>query len=187
MSCSPDTAYFQQQVLPIFISNCAVSGCHDAVTREEGMDLSNYNGVMAAGLSDIWKMINEDPDDRMPPLPRNALSNEQKNTIYKWMQQGGKNNSCQPSACDTANVTYSATIKPIIANKCQGCHSGTAASGGIDLSTHERLKAKVSDGRLWGAVNHLAGYSPMPKGGAKLSDCELGQIKLWIDGGASNN
>ena len=28
--CSPDSVYFEQQLLPIIQSNCAVSGCHDA-------------------------------------------------------------------------------------------------------------------------------------------------------------
>lgn len=194
-TCSPDTAYFQQQVLPIFISNCALSGCHDAATRQKGVQLTDYNSIMTTGGvragrpgdSDIWEKITEtDPTEIMPPRPRNPLTQEQKNIINKWIMQGAKNNSCQPSSCDTTNVTYSVTIKNIVTNKCQGCHSGTAASGGIDLSTYAGVKAKVTDGRLWGAVNHMPGFSPMPKGGTKLSDCELTQIKKWIDAGAIN-
>ena len=196
VSCSPDTAYFKQQVSPILISNCALSGCHDAGTRQDGVQLTDYNSIISTGDvrpgrpsdSEIWEKINEtDPTERMPPMPRNPLSQEQKNIIYKWILQGAKNNSCETSVCDTSNISYSVNIKNIVAGKCQGCHSSSAASGGIDLSTYTGVKSKVTDGRLWGAVNHLAGFSPMPKGGTKLSDCELGQIKKWMDAGAPNN
>ena len=91
------------------------------------------------------------------------------------------------SSCDTGNVTYSGAIRNIISNKCQGCHSGANASGGFDYSTYNGVKANADDGKLWGAVNHVQGYSAMPKNGSKLSDCELGQIKKWIDAGAPNN
>jgi hypothetical protein len=193
-SCSPDTAYFQQQVLPIFVSNCAMSGCHDPASHQDGIVLSNYSGIRAEvkpfdlNDSEIWEKINEsDPDDRMPPPPRSPLSQQQKEIIKKWIQQGAKNNSCVSATCDTANVTYAATIKNLVSNKCQGCHSGSAPGGGIDFSTYAGVKAKINDGKLWGAVNHMPGFSPMPKGGTKLSTCELAQIKKWIDAGAPNN
>lgn len=195
-TCSPDTAYFQQQVLPILQSNCAVSGCHDAISRQNGVQLTDYNKIITTGdvragnpnNSEIWEKINEsDPSDRMPPPPRPALSQAQKDIIRKWILQGAKNNSCVASSCDSLNVTYSASIKNIVTNKCQGCHSGGAPSGGIDLSTYNGIKTKVNDGRLWGAVNHLPGYSAMPKNGQKLSDCEIGIFRKWIAAGAPNN
>ncbi|HEY0356434.1 MAG TPA: c-type cytochrome domain-containing protein, partial [Flavisolibacter sp.] len=183
VTCSPDTVYFQQQVLPIIVSNCSMSGCHDAASHQDGVVLTNYNSIMNTGEvnpgnpgnSKIWEVITDnDPSDRMPPPPQAALTQEQKDIVRKWIMQGAKNNSCQPTSCDTTNVTYSVTVKNIVSNKCQGCHSSSVPSGGIDLSTYTGLKAKVTDGRLWGAVNHLSGYSPMPKGGTRLSDCELG-------------
>jgi hypothetical protein len=194
--CSPDTAYFQQQVLPIFISNCAMSGCHDVISRQDGVVLTDYNNIMTTGevrpfnpnSSKIWEKINDnDPSDIMPPPPRNPLSQAQKDVIRKWIQQGAKNNSCVASACDTSNVTFSGTIQPIVNAKCAGCHSGTPPQGGINLTTHASVKAKVTDGRLWGSINHLPGFSPMPKGGSKLSDCEIKQFKKWMDAGAPNN
>ena len=192
--CSPDTAYFQQQVLPIFVSNCALSGCHDAASHQDGITLTSYTGIMEEispgnlRNSKIWRKINEDDrDDIMPPPPRNPLTQQQKDVIAKWILQGAKNNSCQSSSCDSTNVTYSITIRSIVSTKCQGCHSGTAASAGYDFSQYAVLKARVNDGKLWGAINHLAGYSPMPKNGNKLSDCEINQIRKWIDMGAPNN
>ena len=195
-TCSADTAYFQQQVLPIFISNCSSAGCHDAASHQKGIVLTSYTSIMNTGgiragnpgNSKIYKKITEDDrDDRMPPLPRNALTQTQIDLLRKWIMQGAKNNSCQLASCDTSNVNYSGTIRSIISSKCQGCHSGATAAGGLDYSNYEGVKAKVNDGRLWGAVNHVAGFSPMPKNGNKLSSCELSQIKKWIDEGAPNN
>ena len=196
VTCSPDTAYFQQQVLSILISNCALSGCHDASSHQDGVVLTDYNSIIATAKvkpfkpadSDLWERISSnDPSKRMPQPPRNPLSEAQKDVILKWINQGAKNNSCQASACDTANVTFSGTIKTIMTNKCVGCHSGNPPQGGINYTAYSGVKAKVDDGRLWGAINHAAGFSPMPKGGTKLSDCEIKQFKKWMDAGAPNN
>lgn len=193
--CDPDIVYFQQQVLPILISNCALSGCHDDVSRQDGVVLTSYTSVMNTadvrpgnpGGSDLYEVIIEsDPGKRMPPPPRNPLSQQQRDLIRVWILQGAQNLTCDP-ACDTTVFTYSGAIRNIIQNKCQGCHSSTAAAGGIDLSTYNGVKGKITDGRLWGAVNHLPGFSPMPKNGSKLSDCEIIQIKKWIDNGSPNN
>ncbi len=195
-SCNPDSVYFQQQVLPIFISNCAMSGCHDQSTHKEGLILSSYSTIMSSGTvipfkpgsSKAYKLIMENNlADRMPPPPSSALTAEQKNVIYKWILQGASNNACMGN-CDSSLFTYSAAIKPIITNRCLGCHSGSApGGGGIDLSSYINVKFRVDDGKLWGSLNHMPGYSAMPKGGQKLTDCELGQFKKWIDGGALNN
>jgi ribosomal protein S16 len=195
-SCSPDTAYFRQQVLPIFISNCAMSGCHDPASHQDGVVLSTYSNIIQTGHitpgnpgnSKVYRMITDpDNNDRMPPPPRPRLSQLQIDVIRKWIQQGAKDNSCVEAGCDTTNVTYSGAIRNIISNKCQGCHSGSAAGGGYDYTTYAGVKARANDGKLWGAVNQMPGYSPMPKNGARLSDCELAQIKKWIDAGAPNN
>ena len=194
-SCSADTTYFQQQVLPIFISNCAMSGCHDQTSHKEGIVLNTYTGIISGGIrpgnagnSKIYKLITTSKaEDRMPQPPRNPLSQEQINLIGKWIGQGAKNNSCVNASCDTSNVTYSSSIKNIISNKCQGCHSSTSPAGGYDFSTYAGVKARINDGKLWGAVNQVAGYSAMPKNGNKLSTCELAKLKIWINAGAPNN
>jgi cytochrome c5 len=194
-TCSADSVYFQQQILPIFVSNCAMSGCHDATSRKEGLILTSYSGVISGGIragnpanSKIYKVITTtDPGDRMPQPPRSPLSQDQINLINKWILQGAKNNSCVNASCDTTNVTFSASIKSLISNKCQGCHSSSNAGGGYDFTGYESVKARVNDGKLWGSVNHVSGYSAMPKNGNKLSTCELTKIKKWIDAGAPNN
>ena len=94
------------------------------------------------------------------------------------------------SGCDLTNITLSTAIKPVMQSYCLGCHSTAAAPGsgnGIRLENYTDLKTWVTNGKLYGAVSHAAGYSPMPKGGGKLDNCTLQKIKKWIDDGALNN
>jgi hypothetical protein len=92
-----------------------------------------------------------------------------------------------PNTCDTATVTYTKSIMPILGANCNTCHGGSLPAGGMDLSVYSVVKAQVDNGRLWGAVSHTAGYKPMPKNSDKLNDCNLNKIKLWILAGAPNN
>ena len=89
--------------------------------------------------------------------------------------------------CDTTNVTFSLSVKPIIDGSCNSCHSTISAQGGIVLDNHTALKGFADSGQLSGAINHQTGYSAMPKGGAKLSDCSISIIDKWIADGSPNN
>jgi len=91
--------------------------------------------------------------------------------------------------CDTTNITYSVTIRNILQNNnCFNCHSGTAASGGnVVLDNYANSKQYAQNGRLYGSINHDAGYVPMPQGGNKLTTCDLKKVKIWIDSGTPNN
>lgn len=189
--CSPDSVYFQNTILPLLTSNCAMSGCHDPISRKEGVVLNSYAGVMGivkAGNANGSKLISvvtsTNPGVIMPPPPMAKLTTAQIDALKKWINQGAKNNSC--SSCDTATFTFSAAVKPIISNKCVGCHTGASAGGGVDLSTYTGVKASATAGTLLGSVQHAAGYKPMPVGGT-LPACEVTQIQKWIAAGALNN
>lgn len=193
--CDPTKIYFQQQVLPILVSNCAMSGCHDEASHKEGVILTTYQKVMATGDirpgnaagSELYKvLVTTDPDKIMPRPPQSPLTAQQIQIISAWIQQGAKDLVCA-NMCDSSNFTYSGAIKITIQNKCQGCHSGTNAQGSIDISTYTLLKATVTNGKLWGTINHQAGFSAMPKNGTKLSDCEISQFQKWIAAGSPNN
>ncbi len=182
--------------MPIFQSGCAKSGCHDAGTAEEGIILDSYANIIATGgikvndptKSKIYEAITEDDsEDRMPPPPAAPMTSAQLTLISKWIGQGAKNNSCLESGCDTTNVKYSTHIKTLIQNSCQGCHSGTAPGGGIDLATYAGVKAIADNGKIIGAISHLTGYSAMPKNGNKLTDCQIKMVNIWINQGAPEN
>jgi len=89
--------------------------------------------------------------------------------------------------CDTSNVTFTANINAINTENCLNCHQGSGAGGGIDLNGYANIKIQVDNGKYIGTIKQLPGYSPMPKGGNKLSDCKINQIDIWIRNGALNN
>lgn len=94
--------------------------------------------------------------------------------------------------CDTATVTYSASVRPILQNACYACHASATANtagAGINLEGYPALKAIVVDntGLLVGSIRHLVGFSPMPKSAPKLSECDIRKIELWIIQGALDN
>jgi len=93
------------------------------------------------------------------------------------------------TSCDTTSVTYAAVIKPIIVSNCaySSCHVSPAPASGLDLSTVTGLQAVALNGKLTGVINHASGFSPMPKGGSKLSDCNIRQITKWTSAGAQDN
>lgn len=194
--CDPTKIYFQRDILPILLSNCTMSGCHNANDRQDGVVLDSYDNVFNtadvrpsnAGNSDLYEVLVEnDPDKRMPynlaPLPQ-----AQRNLIRDWINQGAKNETCDPNAgqCDSINVTFSAVIYPIVQANCVGCHNQNLASGGYNFTSHAGLAGAAANGRLAGAVAQLPGFKPMPQGG-KLTDCQIAQIRKWVNLGAPNN
>ncbi len=89
--------------------------------------------------------------------------------------------------CLTMDMSYAEDILPIIESNCYGCHNATANFGNINLEGHSQLMKYVDDGSIVGAIKHAAGFSAMPKNGAKLLDCEIEKIEAWIADGALNN
>lgn len=90
--------------------------------------------------------------------------------------------------CDTANVTFSGVVKPIIDSRCAtaGCHNNAVASG-IDLSAYSGVAGVANSGKLLSAITHDGQASFMPKGLPKLDDCTIAKIRVWVNAGAPNN
>jgi hypothetical protein len=89
--------------------------------------------------------------------------------------------------CDTTAISYTTDVWPIINANCTSCHSGSAASGNVRLENYSQIKATGENGRLLGVIKHESGWSPMPKDGAKLSDCNISTIEAWINQGYPEN
>ena len=97
---------------------------------------------------------------------------------------GGANVPCTDTA---GTVSYTQKVVPMLQRYCYSCHSGAFPSGNIQMGTYATDKAVALNGKLYGSVSYASGYSPMPQGAAKLSTCQIGVIKKWIDGGLLNN
>jgi mono/diheme cytochrome c family protein len=90
--------------------------------------------------------------------------------------------------CDTTNVRYSVEIVSILNANCNSCHAAPASSGnGIVLNNYNGVKPWATSQTLYHVVNHTSGFSPMPKGGAKIASCDIAKIRTWIRNGAPNN
>ncbi len=197
--CHSDSIYFANTVLPLLLSNCAFSGCHNTPTDDnDEIVLTTYSQIINTGEidpydandSELYEVITEDDaDKRMPPPPYAPLSATQIALLEQWIEQGAPNNSCDdtPSGCPTNGVTFSGVVRPILQNHCTGCHSGSQASGNINLTQYNQVSALALNGLLAGVINHSEGYVPMPFNQPALSACKIDQIEAWIAAGAPNN
>lgn len=88
--------------------------------------------------------------------------------------------------CDTVNVSFSATVLPILTANCTSCHNSTNANGGVITESYDALKPHVESGVFGRAINHT-GPINMPLDLPKLPDCELAKINAWINQDALDN
>lgn len=87
-------------------------------------------------------------------------------------------------SCETLNVTFSGTIKPLVQSRCTtpSCHGGAQAP---NLTADAAIKQIADNGSLKARV--IDRISPaMPPGGA-LPPCEVLQLQKWLDEGAPIN
>jgi hypothetical protein len=191
-NCSTDTIYFVNEIQPIINSSCSMSGCHDAVTRAEGVELTSYAKIIRyvtpfnISNSKLYTVSIKTNNERMPPAPMLALTTLQLSKISKWISQGALNNQCS-GGCDSNNFTYSGAVLLMNDTYCKGCHNPASLGGGIDLSSYASLKVQAANGKYLGSIKHSTGFLPMPKGGNKLSDCQISQVEKWIKAGMLNN
>ncbi|MEQ9063635.1 MAG: c-type cytochrome domain-containing protein [Vicingaceae bacterium] len=211
--CDPDTVYFERDVLPLLQGSCAKSGCHDAITRTEGIVLDSYANVIGSGIiklndpagSDIYERITEtDQSKIMPPPPNPKLNADQAALILKWIQQGALNLFCD--GCDTFNTFYG-ELALLMFNACASCHNDnstyptllsknlsffpSAPTSGNDIY-YNQLIAISNDSvngknRLIGSMTWESEFVNMPYGSSTApSDCDVSIIKDWIAAGRPN-
>jgi uncharacterized membrane protein len=155
--------------------------------------------------SKVYKKITEDTqEDRMPPPPNEALTGAEISLISQWILDGAPNSKCEvdmgikedintsndslgisdlkESNCDTLNLTYK-DVQPIIEKNCYKCHSGNSPDELFNLDSYSQVKEKGNEGKLFGAINHLSGFKPMPRKSPKLSGCDLAKFNAWINSG----
>jgi len=89
--------------------------------------------------------------------------------------------------CDKEAVSFQQDILQIFNTNCNACHSAASNFGGITLDNYDDAKKVVDGARLLGAINRDEGFSAMPQGASKLSDCSIDKVAAWIADGAPNN
>lgn len=179
---------YDTDVQPILTAKCALSGCHDATTSTGGINFTSYSAFENNDKKQkILEVINE---GIMPPSGRTPLTIDEKKIIARWAARGyGKGTCSTNNVCDTTiSITYNNNVKIIFDTYCisSGCHNSMTMAGGYALDNYTGCKNAAQSGRLLGAIKWLPGYSPMPKGGGKLSDCDIMKIEKWINSGMPN-
>ncbi len=92
-----------------------------------------------------------------------------------------------PVECDTDNITWNSRVSAILQKNCVSCHGPDLSYNGVRHDSYSTELIVVKDGRLRGVINHADGFSKMPKDRAKLPECELKILNLWLDKGAPEN
>ncbi len=179
-----DSVCFNTQILPLINASCAQAGCHDAITREEGLNLTSYASIRSLALKgDLVSYITTTKaSKRMPPPPQQPMDTANINLIKKWIAEGAKNTICNTGNCDTNNVAYGKHIVPLINTYCKACHNTSNKQGNINLDNYTDVKNQTLTGHLICCITN-AGCKFMPQGGAMLSTCNIRKIEIW----AANN
>lgn len=100
--------------------------------------------------------------------------------------------------CDTSEVTYLKTIKPLLVKNCYTCHTDTSTNPNRNtyaffndfnqLQTYATARS-VTDPHyttLQARIRHIE--SPgMPLSLPSLSECDIRKFEIWISKGAKNN
>lgn len=187
---------FENDILPLFQSNCAQGGCHDGFTKQNGYQLDTYAAITSTAISPgdasksrIYNVLTEiSPYKRMPPSYNSPLTNKQIKLVERWINEGAKNSIDCAGTCDSSSFKFAADVQPILQTHCTGCHGGTGNTGGyILLDTYDAVKQRVDYSSLLPSITHAVGADPMPQNGNKLNDCKITVIRKWIEAGAFNN
>jgi hypothetical protein len=195
-----DTVCFVQDMLPLFISNCAMSSCHDGLSQgEENLfALNSYSTIRAHAVpfnpsqSPVYKAVTGGGEEFMPPEPKSPLTTAQKELMRKWIADGALNSDCPDVSCDTLNpIGFAAQVKPIIDGYCVSCHNASSSSGGVNLNGYAQVKKIAETYRngiplLVGTIRHKTGFKAMPPS-STLDECNMRKIELWIEQGKPNN
>src|SRR5215472_1059939 len=90
---------------------------------------------------------------------------------------------CAPLAAQTPAEFFESRIRPVLAERCFGCHSARLASpmAGLRLDTKAGLQRVT--GRLLTALSYTDSNLQMPPTG-KLPDAIIADFRKWIADGA---
>ncbi|MBL8230720.1 MAG: PSD1 domain-containing protein [Bryobacterales bacterium] len=94
------------------------------------------------------------------------------------------------------SVSFNNDVRPVLAARCDACHSERNASGGLVLTTFAGLRKGGASGALFVAgdpsqgtlLRSVTGDPPrMPKAGAPLTPQQTSLIRKWIEQGAKDD
>jgi hypothetical protein len=200
---------FTGEVLPIFVNNCAMTGCHNGGSgRESRMALNNYADIVREitpgnpNSSRLYQAIISKWGNLMPP--KQALSLENRTKIRVWIEQGATQTTCPdvtgttgtPGVKDStyvARACFTRDILPVIISRCATplCHDAVSHREGYNYTTYAGIMGSVSPGvpgssRLYRVITSGGESKMPPANNPPLTAAEIDSIGKWISYGALN-
>lgn len=83
--------------------------------------------------------------------------------------------SSNTALCDTASITYTSHIEPVMQVYCQVCHGGSKPQ----LESYEQVVDATKNGNLICSINWTNSCRTMPDNGAKLPDSVIKFFDTW--------
>lgn len=195
---------YESDILPIFQARC--TDCHNSDDRESDLDLTTPQGLFKGGqsgeviargdadASHLYELIHE---GAMPPEDSEPLTEEQVETIRRWIEAGTPFQK-EVSWSELVAEVNNHDVEPIMLLRCAMCHGLRRQEAGLDL----RTKASLLKGGESGpaivlgkpeeslAVVRVAAHEMPPKdqlvkvGVRPMTPAELEKVKRWIELGA---
>jgi len=180
--CDTAIVYFEEELYPVLLANCTNSGCHDTESQTASVDLSSYEALIQSDIVNLSEPVNSklyqvirgpvqqngnknSSVSQMPPAPAQPLSDRIQAQVLNWIRQGARDTSC-PSACDTVDVGYTSTIKPLINTSCLSCHLPPEPAAGMDFTQYEVIRD----------MTHHGGFINNPR----VTTCDSIKFELWL-------
>ena len=200
--CTNDASFpevcYTSQIRPIFVSNCAMTDCHDGNSNSRAP-----HDIVLTDYINIMKGIKPRHPDRskyynaligilgigkggMPPSK--PLSLQQISIIKAWIEQGAEESNCTSSICDTTNVTYSGVVSGIITSNCAQCHNANNTSqSGLNFEGYSNIKAYLDVNKInfMNVISYKTSTNMPPA--YELTTCEIAKINKWVLAGYPNN
>lgn len=96
----------------------------------------------------------------------------------------GCSNCTEDDPITSEDVVYDPDVSNVMFNFCTTCHSGSAPSANLDLSSYNNVKQAAESGNLLDRINDSS--DPMPPSGL-LSEERRTLLDNWASGGYKEN
>lgn len=91
------------------------------------------------------------------------------------------------SSCNTAVVSYSEDVAPILSAHCTSCHGNDITTADFNVEGYDYASSAALDGKLFNRMNRSLGDPMLMPPNGPLDSCSIALIKAWTDHGAPNN
>src|SRR5262245_6737508 len=129
---------YLKDIQPIFQTKC--SRCHGAKVHRADLDLSTPVGILkggesgtviVAGQPDKSHLYEKVHSGKMPPGMKDRLSEQEVDSIKRWIAAGAKFGPVADTTTETALTQHD--VIPILLRRCTTCHGLRRQEAGLDL------------------------------------------------------